>query len=474
MSRFMRLRNKPRRGQATIIGGVMFLLIAMLLTGYLLEMFTVQREMNLRDVRANQERLEISEIFFGAEAEYTPEYPPVIVTEGEGIFNESGDPYFNISSAVTAGVANPLGNGDFASSSEGWYFTYSYIDATYGASGAYTNEATGSQTGTGAIFMDFYYNPAPSKYAYATLNWSTQVYFDLESLGEGIDSITLDYGYFTTTHRSVDESTLEVYLVDSENVEFPIDSIDISDFDDEWQIVEDAADLKTFISVSGWYTLVFTADVQLKPLSSDRPEFKVFIDDVSINVNFHGHVLDWEFAYVLNQDSITLSTLEMVFSSHYDTSVIQSLYIIDQASGRSVLLSRSTMSDSEVKLTFPISGSDIQKYISQDNNNITFRIYTVSANPFRHVGATPTLDIAYTGDQENILISLRNPGGVSFTVKSLWINDYTGHTQFEVDLRVSPGDIYTYQASYNWTGGEFTIKAITDKGSKAVTKATAK
>jgi len=49
----------------------MFLMIAMLLTGYLLEMFTIQREMNLRDVQANQERLEISEVFFGAKAEYT-------------------------------------------------------------------------------------------------------------------------------------------------------------------------------------------------------------------------------------------------------------------------------------------------------------------------------------------------------------------------------------------------------------------
>ena len=470
----MRLRNKPRRGQATIIGGVMFLLIAMLLTGYLLEMFTVQREMNLRDVRANQERLEISDVFFGAEAEYTPPNATSIVI-GAGTFDELTDPYFNISSAATDGVANPLGNGDFASGSEGWYFTYSYIDATYGASGAYTNEPTGSQTGTGALFMDFYYNPSPGQHAYATLNWSTQVYFDLESLGVVIDSVTLDYGYFTTIHRSVDESTLEVYLVNSENAELRIgDSIDISEIDDEWQVVEDATDLKTFISVSGWYTLVFTADVDLKHLGSERPEFRIFIDDVSFVVNFQGHVLDWEFAYILNQDSITLSTLEMVFSSHYDTSVIQSLYIIDQTSGRSVLLLRSTMSDAEVKLTFPISGSDIQKYISQDNNNITFRIYTVSANPFRHVGATPTLDIAYTGNQENILISLRNPGGVSFTVKSLWINDYMGHTQFEVDLRVSPGDIYTYQASHTWTGGEFTIKAITAKGSKAVTKATAK
>ncbi len=469
----MRLRNKPRRGQATIIGGVMFLMIAMLLTGYLLEMFTVQREMNLRDVQANQERLEISEVFFGAKAEYTPEYPPMIVTEGEGTFYESGDPYFNISSEATSGVANPLGNGDFASGSEGWYFTYSYIDATYGASGAYSNEATGSQTGTGAIFMDFYFNPNPSLYAYATLNWSTQVYFDLESLGASIDSITLDYGYFTTIHRSVTSSTLEVYLVNSSNVEFPIDSIPISKTDERWQIVEDDTDINTFISESGWYTLVFTADVKLKQLGSDRPEIQIFIDDVSLNVNFQGHVLDWEFAYVLNQDSITLSTLEMVFSSHYNESVIQSLYIIDQTSGRSDLLSRSTMSDSEVKLTFPISGSDIQKYISQDNN-ITFRIYTTSPNPFRHVGATPTLDIAYTGNQEKILISLRNPGGVSFTVKSIWINDYSGHNQTEVDLRVSPGDIYTYQASHSWTAGEFTIKAITAKGSKAVTKATAK
>ncbi len=220
--------------------------------------------------------------------------------------------------------------------------------------------------------------------------------------------------------------------------------------------------------------MVFTSDVELKWLGSDRPEFKLFIDDVEFEMNFLNYVLDWDFKYTLNQDATTVSDLEMVFTRHYNTSVIQSMYIIDQTSDRSVLLSRSMMSDTDGKLTSPISGTDIQNYIDQDSNNVTFRIYSVSSNPFQHTGATPTLNVAYSGTQANVLISFRNFGGIPLTVTSLWINDYSGHTQIEVDLRVSPGDLYTYQAAYAWTAGEFTIKAITSKGSKAVTKATAR
>jgi type II secretory pathway pseudopilin PulG len=470
----MRQRNEPRRGQATILGGVMFLLIAVLLTGYLLEMFSIQREMNLRDAQANQERLDISDVFFGAEAEYTSPNATSIQT-GMGTFNTSidADPYFAINSTDTDGVFNPLGNGDFTSGTDGWFFTYSYVDASYGAAGAWTTEPTGAQTGPGAVWMDFYFNPDPGNRAYATLNWSSPVYFDLEAVGvASIDDIFLNYGFFTTIHDSVQSSTLNVYLVNSTN-EFLIDSTSISGVDDQWQIVEDE-DLTSAIGSSGWYTLVFSADIELRHAGSGRPEFRLFLDDVEFEMNFQAHVMDWNFTYTLNQDSTTLSDLEMVFSSHYNTSAIQSIYIIDRTSDRSVPLSRSSMSDSDVKLTFPISGSDIQNYIDQSSNNITFRIYSVSSNPFQHMGATPTLDVAFTGTKEKILISLRNFGGVSFTVKSIWINDYSGHTQKEVDLRVNPGDIYTYQAAYNWTAGEFTIKVITAKGSKATTTATAR
>ena len=83
-------QGKPRKGQATILGGVLFLLIAVLLTGYLYEMFSIQREMNLQDAQGNQERLDISDVFFGAKAEYSSPNGTSI-TSGVGTFNSSTD-----------------------------------------------------------------------------------------------------------------------------------------------------------------------------------------------------------------------------------------------------------------------------------------------------------------------------------------------------------------------------------------------
>jgi len=472
----LRLLENTRRGQATILGGVLFLLIAMLLTGYLFELFTVQREMNQQDLESTRERLEITDVFFGSKAEYTSPNSTTITT-GTGTFDtsENADPYANINSTFTYGITDPLGNGDFQRNADGWYFSYSYIDATHGASGAYSTEPTGSQTGPGAIYMDFYYDPSPSSFSYATLNWSAPIYFDLDAIDElAIENVTLSYGFFTSIADpgKISDATLSVFVVNSTGSEYSIPSIDVDDESLAWEEPSNI-DISDAVSGSDWYTLKFSVYVKLKKSGSGRPEHRLFLDDIEVNVHFQNHVLDWEYVYTLNQDPTDISELEMSFTGHYNKSIIQALSVIDQTNDRHVLLSQATISEADVKLTFPISGTDIQRYIDQETNNITFRVYAVSSDAFQNIAATPTLDVSYTGTRDTILIPIQNTGGVPVSVTSIWINDYTGHTQYEVDFQIGPGQTYIYEASHAWTPGEYMIKAITTKGSMTVTTVTA-
>ena len=467
--------HNSKRGQATIIGGVMFLIIAVLLTSFLYEVFSVQSKMNLFDALRSSERIQISKVFFGAKAIYDIPNTTNVYTASTSFFNTSPnpDPYAVLTSKYTNATIHPLVNGDFSKDSSGWFFTRSYIGANKGASGAYTTDVIGSESGAGAVYMDFMYNP-PSGLATAIMNWTTNVYFDLESIGgkTAVTNITLSFGRYCSIYNNVERSHLSIYIIDPLGSEHKIKSYELLDVDSNW-IKENDILITNLINTTGWYKLIFSLNVTVKSSALVMPELKLYLDDVDIEVNFINHLIDWSFTFYLNQEPPVIEELKMALTTRYNKTIIQTIYILDQSSNNFIKISSATISNVDVKLEFTFTGSDIQYYVSPTNRAITFRIYSVSNKPFEIISASPNIATFYTGVTNKMVIYLYNPGGIPVRVISLWIIDYTGHTHLDIDIQISPGETYTYVVNRTWTAGEYIFKVITSRGTIAIYKTTA-
>lgn len=496
----MKLHKVKRRGQATAIGGVFFLLIAILLTNFLYEVISIQQEMNQFDSDRAQERVDISKVFFGNYAKYNMPNTIKQTIDGEGTSVPVVDITNPISSLNFTGSLNPLVNGEFTSDVRGWYFTRTYDPRVFpvtGGSGAYTTEVTGSTSGAGAVYMDFLFNPPSSETARARLEWSRFVNIDLESIGGSVDSSKLTLGRKCTVYDNVLQSTIKTSIIDPDEGRHDgslvgmalVSPEPILDTEAEWQIKtyqfleEDGRDVIQ-AKGSGQYRVVISLEVELKHSATTIPEIKMLIDDVNLEIEFTNHILDLQFSYTLTQSPNLIAELGMVFQSHYgalegahDIDVVQGIYIKDQTTTteRWVPLSLSSISTADLKLKYDFSGSDLQNYISARKSNykeITFRCYTIGSKDFEGVFSVPTLDTLYYSETHDaVIVSIRNWGGVTISIVSVWVNDYSGHNQHPqptidtwLDFPISPGETYKLVVPHNWKAGEVKVKIVTSKG----------
>jgi hypothetical protein len=83
-----------------------------------------------------------------------------------------------------------------------------------------------------------------------------------------------------------------------------------------------------------------------------------------------------------------------------------------------------------------------------------------------------TIDIDFLGMRavvDGTRFTFRNEGSVTLHVVSLWIINSTLHQRYDIDLIVNSAETYSYiRADISLTRGFYTVKAVTERGNKAV------
>ncbi len=467
----VRVRN-VRGGQATAIGSVLFFMIAVILVGFLYDVYMVQAEMIQFDASRNQERFGIREAVFGAFNSYTknatyPENTTILTgTTSGNVFNPG------VVSAPTTGINYPSANMNFTDASSGWSFSRSYYgtgSASVGAAGFYSLDTAGSPSGPGLIYSDFTFNPPPGKDAGAVMNWTTRFYINMSKLGT-VTKTFLSIGKKCTTFFAVSGSKayLSVYLNST-----PVYTETISKTDIGWsQISVDISSPPTsFTWSSGWYNLVLTIDASLSRSGTGPPEFKMYFDDVGLQVQTSSYVADWSALFYIYSTKTTTRSFDFDLTTRYDAStpVEQYVYIKDVTRNGWVLLGVATIFAFPSTISYSITGTAVQNYIS-DQRTIEIRIYATLPNNFTGTADKLTL-VALSvgvGGQNQIVVTFENTGGVEVSIVSLWIIDSIGHTRISINLLISPTSTQTYVANYAWSSGKYTFKVVSSRGNIAI------
>ncbi len=472
-----RSSSRGRRGQATAIGSILFLMVTILLINFLYEVYMIQIEMSQFDAERTQERVEISSVFFGDRRTYpSPNSTTISVGSGTDPFNP---PYIN--STLLSGHTYPLLNMNFTRNDEGWTFTKSYTGTSLGASGAYTTDVPGSPSGAGAIYVDFAYNPPSGSTVSAVMNWTSRFYINLEVLGgsEAVVSVSLSWGRKCVVYTSVQSADMKVYFENSSGVQSLIDSATITDVDSSWIQRNNIPISLSSVKRSGWYKIIIVTTVTLAHSLAESPEFKAYLDDIGLDIYTKAQVVDWTSTFMINEDPTLIDQLDITYVGHYNITLIQSFYVYDFSSERWILFDRSLISSTPRTLKFTLAGADVQKYVSADGL-VKTRVYAVASptEPFQCIADEHTLSDYYSGATDRITITFRNSGGVSIRLVSLWIIDSVAHHHFDstsnppFNIFLSPGETGTYTAHLNWTFGKYKFKVVTDKGTMATYAAT--
>lgn len=466
------------RGQATAIGGILFLFIAILIVNFLYEVYNIQAVMNQFDTDRLQEGYRISDVLFGDQKKYSTQ--TVTILAGSGT-----DPFFpsNITSTITVGRMFPIPNMNFSDSADYWSFTRSFYgtgSGSSGASGAYTTDPTGSPSGAGAIYVDFRYNPPPGKYAGAFMNWTTRFYIDLTELG-GAAAITfakLSWGRRITLFDTVTgpspgaKCPITVYFVDPNGVEHQVDGVTVDGADTGWVQRSNLDVSAAFIPTSGWYKIILVSQVELGHSGTGPPKFQAYFDDVGLALYGNIHTIDWYGSFTIEEAPTLVEQIDLSYTGRFNVTRSQKLYIMDASTNRWVLLGTSTVSTSSRTFKYTFLGSEAQKYISK-TGEIKTRVYASGATPFICAADSMSVKDYFTGTTGKITVSFTNTGGVSVRLVSLWIVDSMGHHRFDLNINLTPGQTTQHIVAHIWSYGEYTFKAITDKGTIATYTTTA-
>ncbi len=467
-----------KRGQASVLGGVLFLMIAILVVNFLYEVYRVQSAMIQFDSESSQERLDISGVLFGDEKIYpSPNTTTIITGSGTSPFVT---PFIN--ATRTTASSYPISNMNFTSGMDGWTFSRRYFDpqipgttgyvADRGAGGGFDGTVTGSLSGPGVIFSDFEFNPPKDTYTAAEMNWTTRFSVDLEKIG------TVSGANLTWARRCVKLGlkvqkwpTLNVSLREPTGVDHLVDSVNVTSTEGSWSYADKVLDPAWFTS-SGWYSLVIElSDVQThEPSPNKEVGIRVLLDDMILSLRSQSFVTDWYGSFQISEAPGLLSELDLFYTGHYNTSVSQYISIMDATTSKWVQIDRSIISTSSYTRRFVLTGPDIQRYIS--STGVHLRVYSVDTAPFQAVADALTVRDYYPGTTNRIVITFKSSGGMSTRIVSLWVIDSVGHHRYDLDLIISPGETKTYVIPYPWSPGEYTFKAVTARGTVALYVAT--
>jgi archaellum component FlaF (FlaF/FlaG flagellin family) len=469
--RLYRRLRASRRGQATAIGAVFFFMIVVLTLNFLYETIQIQSQMRDIDTQKAQEQLTISGVLFGASSTYTT--PTYTVTTG------TGTPPTGVTSATTSAVTFPISNMNFTESSSGWSFATSYNNTNMGAIGAFDG-TDGAASGVGSIFADFSISGTGTYEA--NMTWSTRFYWDSNTVGAP-SSIKLSYTRKTTqTSSRTKDASLRIKLVAPNGTYYLIrppgapagltEDLSGSTPDTSWVInynIDVPVGWMKGRYATGFYTVRVETWAQIQPGGSVRSEFKEYFDDIGLRVTWEGQVCDWYASFTLSETELpgTVSRLDVSYTGHYDTEVRQGLYIYSFPRSSWVLLATTTVSTSSVTVSKALTTVDVQDYISSARE-IRIRIYAVKTTGFTCTADSIQL-IDYYSSNTNVSVTLTNNGSTTVTVVSLWINGPTGHNVVTqgLPLYIGPGETKSVNFTHTWTAGQYTLKAVTSRGTIA-------
>ncbi|MFQ6076752.1 MAG: hypothetical protein ACE5Z5_11565 [Candidatus Bathyarchaeia archaeon] len=288
-----------------------------------------------------------------------------------------------------------------------------------------------------------------------------------------IDSVTLSWGRRCTVYLSVsDPAKTSVYFQDAEGVDHLVDDVEVDDTDINWVQAHGKKVYQSWITSSGWYKIIIVVQVELQNSRRNPPELKMYFDDIGLEIRTLTQITDWYASFTINEDPTLITQLDIAYTGHYNTTLSQGLYVLDATNNGWVLLEGSTISTSSKTLRFTLTGADVQNYVSNPGD-IQIRAYAITPTPFTCTADSLTLSDYFTEGNNRITITLKNTGGTTAHLVSLWIIGSIGHHRHDLDLNLSPGQSITYVATHSWSHGEYTFKITTDKGTIAMYTATA-
>jgi len=471
---------KVKKAQATAIGGLLFLVIVMLLVGFQLELNQTQVEMSISDAERAEERVEISDVFFGQIKTYTnsSSFPPFTwkanVAAGGNPFTSGG-----LMAKQEIGIVRPIPNMNFTESANPWVFQRILTNANTGASGSLTTETIDSLSGSSGIFSDFAFNPPPGQTASAKMNWTLSFFVDLTSLGNTVEVATLSIGKKVVKFVNVVGSgEINVYLRNPNGDTYKLINFVVTGEDVNWVHINRAINKNNFTQ-SGFYTLIVESKAELSRSNVETPEFKVLFDDIGIVLKSTLYVTDWEATFRIDEPVLILKRFMVSIVSRYDVdNVMQSIYIKDHFSNRWDLLDTSFVSTLPTTKTFKFNlafGPQLQRYIGfgPQLQNITLRIVSIHPNSFKAFSNGISLTDFFIQNRNSLVITIKNLSGKPVTIKSLWISNPSVTKRFELNMLLRGGEEVIRVINFVWTPGDHSFKIVTTKGTVALFSSTA-
>ena len=470
---------KVKKAQATAIGGLLFLVIVMLLVGFQLEFNQVQVEMNISDAERAEERVEISDVFFGQIKTYTnsSSFPPFA---WKANIADGGNPFTTgLIAKRETGILRPIPNMNFTESANPWVFQRILINANSGASGTLTTETIDSLSGSSGIFSDFAFNPPSGQTSSAKMNWTLSFFVDLTSLGNTVESATLSIGKKVVKFVNVVGSgEINVYLKNPNGSTYKLLNFVVTGSDSNWVHTNKPISVNNFTQ-SGFYTIIVESKATLSRSNVETPEFKVLFDDIGILLKSTLYVTDWEATFRIDEPTLILKKFMVSIVSRYDVdNVMQSIYIKDHFANRWDLLDTSFVSTLSTTKTFKFDlafGHQLQRYIGVGTQlqNITLRIVSIKPNSFKAFSNGISLTDFFIQSRNSLVITIKNLSGKPVTIKSLWISNPSVTRRFELNMLLRGGEEVIRVINFVWTPGDHSFKIVTTRGTMALFSSTA-
>jgi len=315
----MQRLKRSERGQATAIGAVLFFIIVILLTNFLYEVYNTQAAMNQFDGERVQEKIEISNSFFGG---IRSNYPTGTTPIGSGPISSlrsTDQNYITFDSQFGRIQQQAISNMNFTYDKSGWLFhmTSGATGVTAGFSPSEGRPSPGS--GTGSLFTSL---EGPNLGPY-WLNWT---YYFTYSGGQPL-SAYFSWGRKVETWMQIQKSTLYVTLHGpSPSLPITIKSADVNGSSPDqgtWFYEADLPVPTSAFSTPGAYQLNLALNVQTKP----NGDIRMLFDDVGIIMDVtSGWTTDWYGTFTLNESLSALTKLKLQYTGHYSGEELSGTY----------------------------------------------------------------------------------------------------------------------------------------------------
>ena len=473
-------------------------------------MIQAENHAAVADTQKNQEKLSISQVFYGGTQSYTPTQAYVagstcnnlcgvnMTTASSGrfggtIMNQNNTLYhayapFNFTSPMNNPTLQALSNSNFTSNTNGWTFA-----STSSVSGDFSSSNGNPSPGSGVGSMELYFTCVGT----ATFkgNATTRFYINPSSGGVGpIANSQFSWAEYVPVlnSRSISSATLTVYLVDENTAPsfttYTLTQLSLAGPDASWKYrtaissLQSGGTIASKLVHTGYYDIVINLNVQTT--SKCYSQYFFYFDDIGLNYLGNSYFLyqtDWAYTFVLAQASSVVTQLSFSLTTAYNqTSPTQSVYLYDWLNKKYLLFSNVTTSVGAdvISVNVNFNSTLAPQNLINGANELVLRVqsvaYATSSTVHRietdvQSSAYLSLTVWYSSSNA-VTFTLQNQGPVQMEVVSLVIIDAGGHHYFNstttpaFDVVLYPGKVVVTQIQYSWVPGLSTFYFVTARG----------